>query len=100
MEKDVRTIIVEFDNDAAKIYSNTFNEFADSIRNINRRRDENVFKLQSAKYADTLRNRLEKEVKRILDANNPREFLEQLNYELPKRIHYYLQEFKHRSNAM
>lgn len=100
MEKDVRSIVVEFNNVAAKIYSTTFNEFADSVRNINRRRDENVFKLQSAKYADTLKHLLEKEVKKILAANDSRGFLKQLNYELPMRIHYYLQEFKHRSNSM
>ena len=100
MEKDVRTVVVGFNNFAATIYSATFNEFAESVRKINRLRDENVFKLQAAKYIDTLKHQLEKQVKKILEANKSSEFLKQLNFELPMRINYYVQEFRRKSNAM
>ena len=100
MEKDVRTILVEFNNRAAKIYSRTFDEFAGSVGKINRHEDENVFKLQSAKYENSLKHHLENEVKKILEANHSSGFLAELNFVLPMQIIYYLQEFRHRSNAM
>ena len=100
MEKDVGTILVEFNNLAANIYSATFDQFSESIRKIKRNKDENVFKLQSAKYEDMLKHRLEVEVKKILQANDHQEFHKQLEFALLLRINYYLQEFRQRSNAL
>jgi hypothetical protein len=100
MEKNVEMIILEFNNVAARIYSGTLSQFSDSIRNINRNRDENVFKLQLGKYMYMLKNHLEEKVKKTLEANRSFKDSERLKLSLSSQVNYYLEEFRKRSNTL
>jgi hypothetical protein len=100
MEKDVEKIVIEFNNIAARLYSAAFSQFSDSVQKINRRKDENVFKLQLAKYSDMLKNRLEEQVKKIVEENRSIHDYDQLRVSLSSQLNYYLQEFRKRSNSL
>jgi hypothetical protein len=49
---DIAIIVSEFDNVSVKIFSSLFRQFSESIR-IDRKKDENVFKMQAAKFFNT-----------------------------------------------
>ncbi|MDX2046450.1 MAG: hypothetical protein SFU87_06670 [Chitinophagaceae bacterium] len=100
MEKNPETIIAEFNNIAASIYTATFDQFCESFRQIDRKRDENVFRLQAAKYSDTLKYRLEEQAKEILESYHSPGISAKISPALSATIHYFLQEFRHRSNAL
>ncbi len=61
MKEDIETIIVDFNNQAVKIYSALSDEFLESVQNINRNSEENVFKMQKAKFTDALKYQLDEQ---------------------------------------
>ena len=67
MKEDVENAVVEFTNYAAKVYSRFINQFRNSIRNINRRKEENVFKMQLAKYSFEFKKQMEQHMKLLAD---------------------------------
>jgi hypothetical protein len=98
MKEDVENAVVEFTNYAAKIYSWGFNQFRNSIRNINRRKEENVFKMQLAKYASELKKQLAQHVKLVADSHP--EMHKQIESVLSEKIDYYLQAFWQKCSAL
>jgi hypothetical protein len=98
-EEDVERAVVEFDNNAAKIYSEVFAKFNSSIGKIRRDNEENVFKMQLSKYTYTLRNELDKEVRNLLNSSHPK-IHKNLETVLSSKIEYYLQEFRRKCNAL
>lgn len=98
MNEHIQTTIVRFDSRAAKIYSTLFEQFSASVRSINRNRDENVYKMQAAKFAEILKDRLAEQAKKILDRADPG-IHEQLRASLSAKVNYYLEQFKNRCNA-
>lgn len=100
MEKDAESIIADFNNIAARIYLATFDQFSDSSWKIKRNKDENVFKLQTAKYISMLKQRLEEQVEETLKACHSANVREQIKFQLSIQVNYYLQEFKHKSDAI
>jgi glycerol dehydrogenase-like iron-containing ADH family enzyme len=99
MNEQIQTTIVRFDNRGAKIYSTLFKQFSASVRNINRNRDENVFRMQAAKFAETLKYRLAEQAKKILDRSDPA-IHKQLQASLSANLNYYLGQFKSRCGAV
>lgn len=91
MKEDVEDVVVEFTNCAAKMYSSVFNQFHNSIRNINRSKEENVFKMQLSKYSLELKKGLEQHVKLLADSH-PAAY-KQIDSVLSEKIKYYLQAF-------
>jgi hypothetical protein len=98
MVQDIKNMTVEFDNSAAKIYSGIFEQFLSSVKKIKRKTNENVFRMQIAKFSHELRGQLEQEAKRISE-NYSGKLQEQLEISLTKKINYYLQEFLHKCDA-
>jgi hypothetical protein len=98
MKEDVENAVVEFTNYAAKIYSWVFNQFHDSIRNINRAEEENVFKMQLSKYSFELKMLLEEHVKLLADScPTANQHIESV---LSEKITYYLQAFWQKCAAL
>jgi hypothetical protein len=96
--QDIKNMTVEFDNSAAKIYSRLFEQFLSSVKQIKRKTNENVFRMQIAKFSDELRGQLEQEAKRV-SANYSGKLQGQLEISLTKKINYYLQEFQQKCDA-
>lgn len=91
MKEDVENAVVEFTNYAAKIYSWVFDQFHDSVRNINRAEEENVFKMQLSKYSFELKKQLKQHVKLLSDSHPVAS--EQIESVLSEKVNYYLQAF-------
>lgn len=100
MEKGAEKLHAEFNNAAARIYSHVFDQFSSSVRAIDRHNNENVFKLQEAKYASMLKMMLEDLVNNTVESCDSNEMKEQLRSSLTGGINYFLQEFRHKCNAM
>lgn len=100
METNVESIIVEFNNKAAAIYGALSDQLVHSVFAVNRREDDNVFRLQAAKYISVLKERLEEEARKILNEHSTKNFYKQLNTTLPTHINYYLQEFRNKINSL
>jgi len=99
MNEDAEKTVVEFTDTAAKIYSIVFEQFLSSVRKLNRRRDENVFQLQVAKYSEAFKSDLEREAKKSLanySGMKPRE----LRLSISEKIRYCLQQFQGKCNAL
>ena len=99
MKEDIEIIIVEFNNYAVKIYSTLSDEFFESVRHIDRNGEENVFKLQEAKFMNTLKYQLDEQAKIILETADSK-IHTPLEAELSVKINYYLQEFQLKCNAL
>ena len=98
MNENIQTIL-KFDRKAVIIYATLFKEFAASVRNLNRKLDENVFRMQTAKFADTLKFRLSEQAKKILDRSDA-ETYPQLQSSLSAKLSYYVQQFKIKCNGI
>jgi hypothetical protein len=96
--KDVESVVVEFDHQAVKIYSELFDQFIKTVTSISRKKDENVFKLQSAKFLEELSHRLQREAKKSAEkysgALHP-----ELNSRLSTKVGFYLQKFRQKCSA-
>lgn len=100
MEKDTGKLQVEFNNAAAKIYFHLTEKFSASVKPINRYSNENVFKLQEAKYLSMLKQMLEDIARITLEKSESDEIREKLKAFLTSRINYFMQEFRLRSDSM
>jgi hypothetical protein len=98
MQEDIEKAVVEFTNYAAKVYSWLFNQFSDSIRQIDRNEAENVFKMQVSKYSLELKKKLEQQVN-LLAESYP-ETHGQIKAVLSEKISYYLQAFWRKCTAL
>jgi hypothetical protein len=94
MHGSINSILVSFNDDASLIYSELFEEFKRSVKKIDRKTDDNVFRLQAAKYFDQLKRKLEREAKRKIEAHP--QLQDELFIALTERINFFLQEFDHR----
>lgn len=96
--KDVESVVVEFDHHAVKIYSELFDQFVKTVTSISRKKDENVFKLQSAKFLEELRHRLQQEAEKSSEKYSGALYPE-LNSRLSTKVGFYLQMFREKCIA-
>jgi hypothetical protein len=99
MQDEHEKKITRFNSDASVIYSSVYKEFNESIYKINRHRDENVFKMQAAKYGYALKTKLDMLVKNILDASG-KDTNVALHRALSTRVSFYLDQFRQKWNAL
>jgi hypothetical protein len=97
MTPDVEKIIVQFDTKAAEIYTEVFDQFLNG-KSVTRKVDENVFKLQTAKFLTELKSRLERQSKKSAQVYSGK-LHHELQCSLSAKVNYYLQEFQHKCNA-
>ena len=99
MKEDIEATMIEFNNAAAKIYSILFKQFSESIHDIDRSEDENVFNMKAAKFTEILRYQLEQQAKEILEASVAA-IHEPLQTSLSARVYFYSQEFQVKCKAL
>lgn len=100
MDREFETICIEFNNKAQKLFFSLFQKFNDSAGHFDRRKDENVFKLQQNKYLYTLKEQLEAIVKELLYKNRSLKNISRLNKTLTDEISAYLNAFRQKSGSV
>ena len=99
MKEDTDKTIVEFNNEAARLYGHVFDQFENSVRNIDRNNEENVFQMRVSKFSLELKKQLEQHVKKILESSDSK-MNEQLQAALSVKVSYYLRQFMQKCSAM
>lgn len=63
-------IMVIFDSEAGKLFTQLFSQFELSVKHLNRQMDENVFQKTAGKYNDILKQELMQLLRRLLETNH------------------------------
>ena len=92
--------IVDFDNKAKKIFFSLYENFAESAKQLDRRKDDNGFQQQQSKYLNTLKTQLENLAQESLNKNNSLKNINLLNKKLRDEINAYLNEFMQKSRSL
>jgi len=92
--------IVEFDNKAKKIFFSLYENFAASAKQLDRKKDDNVFQHQQGKYLNTLKTQLENLAQDLLNKNSALKNSNLLNKRLRDEINAYLNEFRQKSRSL
>ena len=92
--------IVEFDNKAKKIFFSLYENFAQSAKQLDRQKDDNVFQQQQSKYLNTLKTQLENLAQESLNKNSSLKNINLLNKKLRDEINAYLNEFMQKSRSL
>jgi len=100
MEKEIEQVKNEFDANAVKIFFSIYEKFETAVKQLNRRRDENVFQQIQGKYVFTLKNQLENLAKEILDKHHQLTLIQHLSRILADSINFYLKEFVQKSESL
>ena len=92
--------LVDFDNKAKKIFFSLYEKFAESAKQLNRKKDDNVFQQQQSKYLNTLKTQLENLARDLLNKNSSLKNINLLNKKLRDEINIYLNEFEQKSRSL
>ena len=92
--------IVDFDNKAKKIFFSLYENFAQSAKQLDRQKDDNVFQQQQSKYLNTLKTQLENLAQESLNKNSSLKNINLLNKKLRDEINAYLNEFMQKSRSL
>lgn len=92
--------IVDFENKAKKIFFSLYEKFAESAKQLDREKDDNVFQLQQGKYLNTLKTQLENLAQELLNKNSSLKNINLLNKKLRDEINAYLNEFRQKSRSL
>ena len=92
--------IVDFNNKAKKIFFSLYEKFAESAKQLDRKKDDNVFQQQQNKYLNTLKTQLENLAQDLLNKNSSLKNINLLNKKLRDEINIYLNEFRQKSRSL
>ena len=92
--------IVDFDNKAKKIFFSLYEKFAESAKQLDRKKDDNVFQQQQSKYLNTLKTQLENIAQELLNKNSFLKNINLLNKKLRDEINAHLNEFRQKSRSL
>lgn len=93
-------ILIEFNNRAKKIFFSLYENFKESAKLLNRRRDDNVFQQQQGKYLQTLKQQLESLALEVLNKNRSSGNNNELTKKLTGEINEYVKEFMQKSRSL
>jgi hypothetical protein len=97
---ELAPVIVEFNTKASAIFFSHFESFKDTVQKLDRKKDDNVFQLQQAKYMQTLKNQLDYLAQALLNKYNSMRSANLLNRKLKDEIDQYLNEFRQKSRSL
>lgn len=100
MDNESSQIIIDFNNHAKKIFFSLFDKFIDSTKQLDRRKDDNVFQQQQGKFLNSLKNQLEDIAREFLHNNRALENISQLTRQLTEGINAYLYEFRQKTRSL
>src|SRR5687767_71866 len=92
--------IADFDNKAKKIFFSLYENFAAAAKQLDRKKDDNVFQQQQSKYLNTLQNQLENLARDLLNKNSSLKNSNLHNKRLRYGINAYLNEFRQKSRSL
>ena len=92
--------MVDFDNKAKKIFFSLYENFVESAKQLDRKKDDNVFQQQQNKYLNTLKTQLENLAQDLLNKNSSLKNINPLNKKLRDEINIYLNEFEQKSRSL
>jgi hypothetical protein len=92
--------LVYFDNKAKKIFFSLYEQFAESAKQLDREKDDNVFQQQQGKYLNTLKTQLENLAGDLLSKNSSVKNINLLNKKLRDEINIYMDEFRQKSRSL
>ena len=92
--------IVDFDNKAKKIFFSLYEKFAESAKQLDRKKDDNVFQQQQSKYLNTLKTQLENLAQDLLNKYSSLRNINLLNKKLRDEINAHLNEFRQKSRSL
>ena len=97
---ELAPVIVEFNTKASAIFFSHFENFKDTVQQLDRKKDDNVFQLQQAKYLQALKNQLEYLAQSLLNKHSSMRSANLLNKKIRDEIDQYLNEFKQKSRSL
>ncbi len=100
MGKDLRTIYIEFHQEANRVLFTLFNEFQHIIEVGGRRQYDSSFLAQKGDYILKLKETLEQAVKQTVSKYENSENPEHLRLNLTAGIGYYVREFTRKSGLI
>jgi hypothetical protein len=93
-------VIVEFNTKASNIFFSHYENFKKTVKGLDRKKDDNVFQLQQAKYLATFKNELERLAHGLLGQYHTLRSANLLNKKLTDEINQYLSEFRQKSRSL
>jgi hypothetical protein len=100
MVKDLEELNREFNQSANEAFHSLYTRLENNRRELDRRRDENVFQHTCAKYVETLKAELQTIALTLMEKNQNLRELNLLRRNLTNRIHDFLQEFTLKSQSL
>jgi|SRR5437763_6177014 hypothetical protein len=100
MRRDIDELDVEFNFTAKEAFYLIFTRFNAAVKDLDRRRDENVFQQTRAQYRFALKAELERLAMSIIENNQEVQEMNLLRRNLTNRINDYLQEFMAKSQGI
>ncbi len=100
MKRDLEELDQEFNRWANEAFNSLCSRLENKVKDLDRRRDENVFQHTCAKYAETLKAELENIALTMIEKNQHVRELNLLRRNLTNRIHDFLQEFNVKSQSL
>jgi len=99
MRKDLDELEIEFNYRANETFYLLFEKFEKTVKELNRRKDENVFQQERAKYMNSLKSELERIAISLVEKYREIKEVNQLRRNLTNRINEYVQEFMMKSQS-
>ena len=93
MDRGFEQLSVDFTVQAQKLFMSTYENFRQSIKKLDRQRNENVFQLQVEKFTVTLKLQLESIAHEMLMKNKTISNIDHCNKLMRDKITMYLNEF-------
>jgi hypothetical protein len=100
MDREYEQLSVDFTTKAQALFALTYDKFRLSTKNLDRRRDENVFQLQVSKFLATLKTQLENIAHESLQRYPSLKDTDHCNKILGENINIYLTEFRQKSKLL
>jgi hypothetical protein len=97
---ELAPVLIEFDSKASTLFFSLYEKFKDAVKHLDRRKDENVFQLQQAKYLNELKSQLDHLAKGLLNKYNSMKSVSQLNKKFTDEINQYQNEFRQKSMSL
>ncbi|UPK72110.1 hypothetical protein [Chitinophaga filiformis] len=100
MYSQSETLLTDFDETALAFVNSTYVEFSFSVKNVDRRSNENIFQLWIQRYADKLKQRLEGKALEYISMNRDLPTIDWLHKKIVYMIRRFIQDFLQRTETI
>lgn len=93
MQKDDEYLMLNFNDKAQQLFYHIYEEFVQSVKDIDRQQHEHLFHQCQGKYAIALKQRLEQQALNFIADNRTMPTLDRFQKKVPVLIQQYILEF-------